>query len=141
MKIWLGCAPGQNGKYTASVPGLTFRNFKLYTYDKPIFNCGYNSVNFSENGFLDFSGNANSDASAKAIFVENLGAEVLNIAISQNNSDFSISEIALALAAGERKTLVIKMNTDTPDYSSTKFSMKSPSFSKSYMLKCSSKSD
>jgi hypothetical protein len=35
MKIWLGCAPGQKGKYTATIPGLTFRNFKLFTYDKP----------------------------------------------------------------------------------------------------------
>ena len=35
MKIWLGCAPGKNGKYTATIPGLTFRNFKLFSYSRP----------------------------------------------------------------------------------------------------------
>jgi len=141
MKIWLGCAPGKNGKYTATTSGLTFRNFKLYSYEKPIFNCGYNSVNLTENAYLNFSDTANHVVSEKPIFIENLGVKDLNIKITQNNSNFSISESTFLLAPGERKTLLVKINSSSPNFISTKFNITSPAFTKTYGIKCSAESN
>ncbi len=130
MKIWLGCAPGYNGKYTASVPGLVFKNFKLYTYDTPKFNIGKGSVNFSTAGYVDFvNSTTNQD-----IFVQNLSATAMTLNIAKNNSYFASSQTNVDLAAGEKKTITLKMTAIVLGAVRTVFTITSPSLATSYTV-------
>jgi hypothetical protein len=136
MKIWLGCAPGSSGKYTATQPGLTFKNFKLYTYDSPKLNCGYGSVNLPATSFVSFGKNIKNETIVKQFFFENLTAGEMPISITQNNSDFSIASTNFTLAPAEKKMVDITMNANAALVKRTTFTISSTALTTSYSMTC-----
>jgi len=111
FKIWLGSAPGYTGKYTASVPGLTYRNFKLYTYDVLEANVSCDSINFPAAGFLSFRSVIQDDLVTKNISVQNLKNIPITVSLSSSNANYTLSETSLTLQANEKKSVLVTMNT------------------------------
>ena len=126
MKIWLGCAPGTSGKYTASMVGATYKNFKLYTYDTPKFNCGYGTVNLPATSFVSFGKNIKNETRVKEFFFENLSSTVsMPITIASSSADFTVASSSFTLAPNEKKFVDITMNTTAALAKRTTFTVSS----------------
>lgn len=113
FKIWLGCAPGDpgNGKYKASIPDLTYRNFKLYTYDVLEANVSCEGINLPLSGYITFMSMKLNDTVTKTIIVQNLKNIPVTVNLSTDNSDYSISETGLNLQPNEKKYVMVNRNT------------------------------
>jgi len=136
MKIWLGCAPGSNGKYTATQPGLTYRNFKLFTYDTPKLNCGYGSVNLPATSFVSFGKNIKNESSVKQFFFENLSTTSMPITITPSSAHFTMATTSFTLAPNEKKLVDITMNANASIVKRTTFTISSSALTNAYTMTC-----
>lgn len=134
QRIWLGCAPGYEKKYTASIQNLVFRNFKLVSYSPPpaLF-IVYRNYQWHTNSLLT-EGNVDMNTSVvRVIQLKNNSDQTVSGTL-QATGDVDLSHTSFELAPNTSQGIEITFDTETPGEKQGTITIESEALPDDYVL-------